>query len=152
MILYLNWNFSTYASSHVFDIIKPRVSNKSIRFSKRLCHVFRYICGFMATLHKKILNWLYCRRTPISQKRVIEFDLSKQNRDELIVVPSARGRLFKLCLAKGFSRKVRYKLLNMNCWIQKATYSCIKITKTWIQIFCQNWNVFFSNISNQMIS
>ena len=30
-------------------------------------------------------------------------------------------------------------------------YSCNKITTTWIQIFRQNWNGFFSNISHQMM-
>ena len=27
----------------------------------------------------------------------------------------------------------------------RQNYSCNKITTTWIQISCQNWNVFFSN-------
>ena len=30
-------------------------------------------------------------------------------------------------------------------------YSCNKITQTWIQISCQNWNGFFSNISHQIM-
>ena len=32
-----------------------------------------------------------------------------------------------------------------------AQYSCNKITNTRIQISCQNWNDFFSNISHQMM-
>ena len=33
-----------------------------------------------------------------------------------------------------------------------ARYSWNKITTTWIQIFHQNWNSFYSNASNQIIS
>ena len=33
-----------------------------------------------------------------------------------------------------------------------GNYSCNKITTTWIQISRQNWNYFFSNISQQMMS
>ena len=40
------------------------------------------------------------------------------------------------------------KVLNIR---MRAGYSCNKITTTWIQIFCQNWNGLFSNISHQMM-
>ena len=33
---------------------------------------------------------------------------------------------------------------------QPPDYSCNKTTKTWIQISCQNWFGFFSNISHHM--
>ena len=34
-------------------------------------------------------------------------------------------------------------------WIKLQSYSCNKVTKTWIQISRQNWNGFFSNISHR---
>ena len=37
------------------------------------------------------------------------------------------------------------------CYAPLKMYSSNKITKTWIQISCQNWNGFFSNISHQMM-
>ena len=33
----------------------------------------------------------------------------------------------------------------------RSLYSCVKITKTWIQISRQNWSGLFSNISHQMM-
>ena len=65
-----------------------------------------------------------------------------------------------ICIHEFINFFIAHKPILPNCFFQnnfpiekvntQDSYSCKKITTTWIQISLQNWNGFFSNASHQI--
>ena len=123
---------------------------QAFRFFKRfdtiylLCSHSAYDWCNVDKIKRRKKQWIPIAKFDVDSKKISEKCLSTKNLKRSFFCNNFFEEHFFVILAK-IVHFLQFCLIHLKTFC----YSCNKITTTWIQIFRQNWNGFFSNASSR---